>query len=260
MKRNKETKTDLSRRDFIKTTAVGVGAAAVAALGTEEAKAIPLGQVPGWDYEADVVIVGYGFGGVCAAIAAHDDGSDVLVLEKSPTPEGGNSGCSSGSIHTNIRVDDVEDFINKIRFGTFGTVPDEELIRAQVLNLQETGPWLESLGMELIWTKNNATKTRPAGYGARIRLPNGTAGAGVDIFAFLHNVAMAKGINVKCGTPAKALIQNPVTNEIVGVKAQSDGWDRYIKANNGVILACGGYENNPQMQGWFNYPGIRLYP
>jgi 3-oxosteroid 1-dehydrogenase len=36
-----------------------------------------------WDLEADVVAVGSGGGGLCAAIAAHDHGASALVLERS---------------------------------------------------------------------------------------------------------------------------------------------------------------------------------
>jgi succinate dehydrogenase/fumarate reductase flavoprotein subunit len=35
-----------------------------------------------WDYEADVVVIGLGGAGACAAIEAHDAGAKVLVLEK----------------------------------------------------------------------------------------------------------------------------------------------------------------------------------
>ena len=43
-----------------------------------------------WDYEADVVVVGYGGAGACAAIAAHDAGVQALILEKAPVG-GGNT-------------------------------------------------------------------------------------------------------------------------------------------------------------------------
>ena len=35
-----------------------------------------------WDDEADVVIVGYGGAGASAAVAAHDAGAKVLIVEK----------------------------------------------------------------------------------------------------------------------------------------------------------------------------------
>ena len=81
----KETKKGLSRRDFIKSVAVGAGAVAVAGLGATGAKATPQSAVPGkWDAEADVVVVGYGGAGAATAITAHDAGAKVLLLEKAP--------------------------------------------------------------------------------------------------------------------------------------------------------------------------------
>ncbi|MBW2091896.1 MAG: FAD-dependent oxidoreductase [Deltaproteobacteria bacterium] len=41
-----------------------------------------------WDYETDVVVVGYGYAGGIAAIEAADQGADVLLLEKMPKPGG----------------------------------------------------------------------------------------------------------------------------------------------------------------------------
>ena len=99
-----------------------------------------------WDYEADVVVVGYGFAGACAAIAAADAGADVLILEKSATAEGGNSGCSTGSIHTYLDVDDPEEWIRLATRHSWGTVP-EEVIRAYVFDALETKDWLESLSL-----------------------------------------------------------------------------------------------------------------
>ncbi|MEO6624000.1 MAG: FAD-dependent oxidoreductase, partial [Burkholderiaceae bacterium] len=41
-----------------------------------------------WDETVDVVVVGCGYAGAVAAIAAHDAGARVLVLEKMPDPGG----------------------------------------------------------------------------------------------------------------------------------------------------------------------------
>ena len=51
----------------------------------------------------DVVVVGYGFAGGIAAIAAHDAGAKVLLVEKCAAP-GGISVCSAGG----LRVADDE--------------------------------------------------------------------------------------------------------------------------------------------------------
>ena len=77
----KTEETNVSRRDFLVRTAAGTGAAALVGFGASEARA--MGAVPAqWDQEADVVVVGFGGAGACAAIEAHDAGAKVLVLEK----------------------------------------------------------------------------------------------------------------------------------------------------------------------------------
>lgn len=50
-----------------------------------------------WDMEVDVLVVGAGGCGLAAAIAAHDQGANVAILEKRDRP-GGNSSLSTGSV------------------------------------------------------------------------------------------------------------------------------------------------------------------
>ena len=49
------------------------------------------------DMEVDVLIIGAGGCGLSAAIAAHDDGANVAIVEKRDQP-GGNTALSTGSI------------------------------------------------------------------------------------------------------------------------------------------------------------------
>ncbi|MGW0042120.1 FAD-dependent oxidoreductase, partial [Rhodococcus sp. NPDC003348] len=39
-------------------------------------------EVEQWDYEADVVVAGFGVAGAAAAVGAAQDGAEVLVLER----------------------------------------------------------------------------------------------------------------------------------------------------------------------------------
>ncbi|MDB6002188.1 MAG: fumarate reductase/succinate dehydrogenase flavoprotein domain protein [Rhizobacter sp.] len=52
---------------------------------------------PAWDIEVDVLVVGAGACGMAAAIAAHDAGAQVAILEKRDRA-GGNSSLSTGSV------------------------------------------------------------------------------------------------------------------------------------------------------------------
>ena len=83
----------ITRRDFIKTTAAGVGATALTGLGSKEAQA----EVLNWDKETDVIVIGYGGAGAVTAITAHDAGAEVLVVEKAPIEGGGCSRMAGGT-------------------------------------------------------------------------------------------------------------------------------------------------------------------
>ena len=77
MKEIKKPKKELSRRDFVKTTAAGIGAATFAGMGAVGAEAAMPAQVAvprRWDREADVVVVGAGATGLPAAIQAAKKG------------------------------------------------------------------------------------------------------------------------------------------------------------------------------------------
>ena len=63
-----------------------------------------------------------------------------------------------------------------------------------------------------------------------------------------ENVNKRKGnIDVWYNAPGKKLIQDPQTGIIHGVIIEVNGAPKYVRAKNGVILATGGYENNPDM-------------
>jgi len=73
----------LSRRDFIKRSAVvGAGAAAIGGVTATAAAASPSLDDVVWDYEVDVVVVGAGCAGLPAAIRARDLGATVLLVDQ----------------------------------------------------------------------------------------------------------------------------------------------------------------------------------
>src|ERR1039458_3404728 len=95
MKPVKRDQTSVSRRDFIKTTATGAGAAALTGIGVEVAKAE--GRPARWDKEADVVVIGAGATGLPAAIQAAEGGASVILIEAN-TDVGGHAILSSGNV------------------------------------------------------------------------------------------------------------------------------------------------------------------
>ena len=96
MKDEREARKDLPRRGFIEMAAAGLSASSLAGSGSREAKAILPSQVSKWDYEAGVVVLGTRGAGFVTAITAHDQGSDVLILEKASEPHSGGNTRVSG--------------------------------------------------------------------------------------------------------------------------------------------------------------------
>src|ERR1700687_1572697 len=95
MKRRSRDQKDFSRRDFIKATAAGAGAAALTGLGAEDAQA--QARPARWDEEGDVVIVGAGATGLPAAIQAIEGGASVILIDAN-TDVGGHAILSGGKV------------------------------------------------------------------------------------------------------------------------------------------------------------------
>lgn len=62
----------------------------------------PVSEIAAWDYEADVVVAGYGIAGVSASIEAARAGAEVLVLER--TSGWGGAASLAGASSTSVAV------------------------------------------------------------------------------------------------------------------------------------------------------------
>jgi len=73
----------VSRRDFFRSGAAGIGAAVLTGPGKALAQGAPSGaQGIQWNYEADIVVLGSGCVGLHAAVRARDLGASVLVIDQ----------------------------------------------------------------------------------------------------------------------------------------------------------------------------------
>lgn len=253
MKKKAAGKT-VNRRAFLKSAVASVGAIAIARASAAEAKSVNFHQVREWDYTADVVVVGYGAAGGNAAVAAHDAGAKVLVLEKMPMA-GGNSGVCLGGMVIPGNVPEAMEYYRGLSFGTV----DEDTLRGFAEAIVGIPDLLRyGLGAALpsrLGTRTPAFPTFRSSALPGFRFnPTGERG-----FQFLSEVVEKRGIKVMLKTSAKSLVQVPETGEVVGVKAESDGREIFIKAERGVVLSCGGYENNPEMFSDYNFPGVREF-
>ncbi len=122
-----------------------------------------MGIPSSWDYAADVVVVGYGVAGASAAITAHDAGASVIILEKSPHADSGNSGVCGGLSWFPVLSSNggsIEDFITYMKVSQWGTVADDDLITAFCTGIANLPAWFTSLGAKTTFVTSNCAVPR----------------------------------------------------------------------------------------------------
>ncbi len=227
---------------------------------TAEPTAAPTATEDGWDGEFDVVIVGAGMAGVCAAItvATEGEGATCLLLEKEASASG-NSPYSAGDV---LYCDDASEAEVYLQNLIGGATPDD-VIHAFAVELQENLNWFKSLGMTedmLYMNPPDPTGEKTMEYA---EFPNDHTvgyfefdpekGEYYHTYQFLFEAlnTHADVVTYLPSTPMEELIQDPETKTILGVLAAGK---RY-KAKRGVLMCTGGFENDPEMM--FTYTGIQ---
>ena len=201
-----------------------------------------------WDFEADVIVVGFGAAGMAAAVTAHELGSSVIILEKAPEgKEGGNTRVAGqGYLNTSAVEPAIAD-LNAL-CGPF-TVP-EAMVRVWAEEMCLNNDWLRSLGGD-----PQEHQHPPVGIefpdlpGAECvhKFHDGPTYGYSYTWKLFERLVKERPIAIHYETPGKELIQNDTTKEILGVRAVRGGESVFVKARKGVILTCGGFENNQEM-------------
>ena len=201
-----------------------------------------------WDIEADVVVVGFGAAGMATAVTAHELGAKVVILEKAPEgQEGGNTRVAGQGYLNTSSVESAIAYLNAL-CGPF-TVP-EAMVKVWAEEMCLNNDWLASLGGD-----PQEHQHPPVG----IEFPDLPGADCVHKFhdgptygysytwKLFERLVKERPIPVYYETPGKALIQHDITKEILGVRAQQGDRTITVKARKGVVLTCGGFENNQEM-------------
>jgi len=251
----------------------GLPSGAVADLSTEPIAPVRAGDVDTWDDTADVVVVGLGVAGTCAAIEAAEAGAEVLALERSMTG-GGTSAHSGGIIYlgggTPIQEacgfeDTVEDMFAFL-VAACGPGADEAKIR----------PYCEESVAHYHWLVDHGLPFKAEFFEERDREPPTDAGlvysGGEDSWPFTdvargvprghhpEHPDAAGGFIMQCLLAAlertaarvqtEAKVDQLVVDDegaVVGVMATVNGERHAIQARRGVVLTAGGFIYNPAM-------------
>lgn len=202
-------------------------------------------------YNADVVVIGAGGAGLTAAITAAEAGAKVIVIEKMAMV-GGNTLISGAEmaapnnwLQTNENIEDSKDqFYQDIMKGG-DNESDPELARILADSALAGAEWLRD-DVNVIFEDYMLFF---GGHSVKRSLVPLNA-SGVELVAKLEAKAKEQGIEIHTNTPAVELVQeNGVVN---AVKATYNGKEITYSANNGVILATGGFGSNLDMRVKYN--------
>lgn len=230
------------------------------------------------DRSVDVVVVGAGNAAMCAALAAREQGASVLVLERAPEEErGGNSTYTAGNIRTAFNgVEDIKALVpdlteEEIATTDFGTYTEDEFFddMGRITEYRTDPDMCELLVRRsfetMKWMRDKGVKFLPI-YGKQAFKIDGKFkfwgglvvqawGGGPGLVDALHESAKKEGIEVLYRAHARSLLADD--DGVHGVNVRQDGKSFQVKAK-AVILACGGFESNPEWRTRYLGPGWDL--
>jgi tricarballylate dehydrogenase len=228
--------------------------------------------------EYDVIVVGAGNAAFCAALAAQEEGASVLMLEAAPEAEsGGNSRFTAGSIRVVYNgVEDIKTLVPdlteaEIATTDFGTYTQEQFFddMARVTQHRADPDLVELMVTRsfdtLCWMRDKGVRFIPI-YGRQAFKIDGkfkfwggltveSVGGGPGLVNMLTEAAKKRGIEVRYQTRALDLLYNG--SRIEGVRVRSDEQVSELRGKS-VVLACGGFEANPEWRTRYLGPGWDL--
>ena len=231
---------------------------------------------------AEVVVVGLGVAGTCAAIAAAESGASVLALERG-VAAGGTSALSGGLIYlgggtpvqTACGYDNSAENMERFLLAAAGARTDPTKVHEYCAGSVAHYHWLVEHGVpfkgqfndepnrepfddsglvfsggEDSWPFTEVADPVPRGH--HPQFPDTAGGFLMDCLGRAHERA---GAEARTDARVERLVVDD--GSVVGVVASVDGADRAIRARGGVVLAAGGFVHNDAMLAHYCPPALR---
>ncbi len=214
----------------------------------------------------DVVVVGSGNAGFCAAHAAREHAAHVLIVEKAPRAwAGGNSYFTAGATRTTFTtLDDLRPILADLTDAQAAAVElppytpeqfmadmirvtegrcDRTLATILVNDAAAVVRWMNAKGIrwKLMYERQSFTVDGTSRFFGN--LPLGTVGEGKGLIAQHTAAALASGIEIRYDTPVVGLLRD-ARGAVAGVVVDSPVGRAEIAAR-AVVLASGGFEADP---------------
>jgi flavocytochrome c len=195
----------------------------------------------------DLIVLGGGLAGMCAAVEAGEAGAHVLLLEKQEEL-GGSTVLSSGymafagtDVQEKAGITDSTESLLDDMIVVGGGVNDQALVDAYGQHQQETYLWLVEHGAEFRSLEAVSGHSVPRGH---IIDPHQV------IQSLYQRLKQLPNVMIRFSAPARRLLKNN-DGRIDRVLYEIQGAEQTAQASIGVIIASGGFSKSEELLGQF---------
>lgn len=212
-----------------------------------------------WSTTYDTLVLGFGGAGATAARHAADSGAKVLLVDAAPAGhEGGNTRYAAQILASGDDVPGLKAYYKAM------TAPfdlDEKMIDIFVEKMVDFPNYLQNyLDVKPYSFKHSGGQLSAFAKSVISEFPE-LAGADSTDALTVHNgifdaalwkiirqkvLDRSDSIDVWLNSRAMHLIQDPISKVILGAQIERNGKTYNVRANNGVVLTVGGFENNKE--------------
>ncbi|MGE0231294.1 MAG: FAD-dependent oxidoreductase [Flavobacteriaceae bacterium] len=192
--------------------------------------------------EVDVLVVGAGLAGHCAALSAREAGASVLLVEKMADYGGSSlmSGASFAFAGTSQQkdqgIEDTPELLREDLLEVGGHKNDPALVELYVDNQLDTYGWLKRAGVEFHPVQLSSNMSAARGHPTFPR----------QVFDVLHPRLAEAGIEYAAGTAAKAL-RADAAGKVRDVELSVGGEGRKLRVDRGIVLTTGGFARSDDL-------------
>ena len=260
---------NINRRSFLKGSFAAAMAVALPNMrAVAEEKTFTYADTIAWDGEYDVVVMGFGGAGAVAANYAAKTAESVLLFDVAP------KGHEGGNTHYCMQVcacgEDKDKLFNYYYDLNKDYDHDEELLKVYAEGLTQIVSMFETeYGMNeqvylrgvpsVAWGLPEIPEAKDSDSINAFIVHNGTFDGA--LWKMIRNkVVTNKNVDILYEARGRHLIQDPESKTILGITIEKDGKMVNIRAKNGVVMTCGGFENNPTMvKNYLSLPNANPY-